>query len=395
MRIGLITGEYPPDRGGVGDFTEQLGRALTDLEHEIDVITSSLQVSDLEYGTSVASKSAGLTVHRVVDNWRFGCWRGILKLCQDLELDVLNIQYQAAAYNMHPAINLLPRRKRRPPVVVTFHDLKVPYLFPKAGPLRWWVVRTLAQRADGVIVTNREDELRLSALEVRTSDLTRIPIGSNIPSDLPSGYDRGAERARWGIRPDNFLLGYFGFLNESKGAEELIEALGLLVEQGLPAHLLKIGGRAGTSDPTNRKYADRVDRLIASLGLEERVHWTGYVHPERISASMRATDVCVLPYRDGVSFRRGSLLACLAHGRAIVTTRPAVALPEIQDGETMLLVEPGSPSAVARAVRRVASDPTLQARLEAGAKKLATRFEWDQIAQRSAKLFNRFISGSQ
>jgi glycosyltransferase involved in cell wall biosynthesis len=318
-----------------------------------------------------------------------------LNLSQDLKLDILNVQYQAAAYDMHPAINLVPRGQRRPPVVVTFHDLKVPYLFPKAGPLRQFVVHMLARRADGVIVTNREDELRLSDLHPGISNLTRIPIGSNIPPSLPRGYDREAERASWGIEPDDLLLGYFGFLNESKGGEELIKALGLLVEQGMPAHLLKIGGRVGTSDPTNRAYADRIDDLIADLGLKERVHWTGYVRPEEVSACLRAADVCVLPYRDGVSFRRGSLLACLAHGRAIVSTRPAVPLPEAQDNETMLLVEPGSPSALAQAVTQLAVNPTLQARLETSAGRLAAHFTWDQIARRTADVFAGLTSDNQ
>lgn len=394
MRIGLITGEYPPDQGGVGDFTHQIGCALANLGHQVHVITSKSQLPRREPGGSKREAHSGqLAVHRVIENWRLGCWRQILRLSRTLNLQILNIQYQAAAYDMHAAINLVPRRQRRPPVVVTFHDLKVPYLFPKAGPVRGWMVHLLARRSDGVIVTNREDELKLSDLKPPISNLSRIPIGSNIPATLPPEYDREAERANWGIKPDDLLLGYFGFLNESKGGEELIEALSLLVEEGLPAHLLKIGGRAGTSDPTNRAYADRVDRLIADRGLRERVHWTGYVPPEQVSASLRATDVCVLPYRDGVSFRRGSLLACLAHGRAIVTTRPAVPVPEVEEGRNMVLVEPESPAALAQAVRQLASDAEQQAQLEARAEALAKEFDWDQIAQRTAMYFVTLITG--
>ena len=40
MRIGLVTGEFPPMEGGVGAFTEQLGRALKALGHEVHIITS-------------------------------------------------------------------------------------------------------------------------------------------------------------------------------------------------------------------------------------------------------------------------------------------------------------------------------------------------------------------
>jgi glycosyltransferase involved in cell wall biosynthesis len=320
----------------------------------------------------------------------------VLTLAQELELDVLDVQYQAAAYRMHPAINFVPRRRDRPPVVVTFHDLKVPYLFPKAGPLRWRVMRMLARRADRVIVTNQEDYLRLEG-EVSSARLSLIPIGSNIPPVPPPGYNRDAERARWGVGPRDLLLGYFGFLNESKGGEELVQALAILVERGVPAHLVMIGGRVGTSDPTNRAYAKRVRNLIARLSLGERVHWTGYTRPEEVSAALLATDGCVLPYRDGVSFRRGTLHACLGHGRAVVTTRPAVVLPQVRDGENMLLVEPQDPEGIAGAVARLATDdsttpaefPGLRARLEAGAAALAAEFTWERIARQTAALFRR------
>ncbi len=384
MRIGLVTGEFPPDQGGVGDFTFRLAEALAALGHDVHIITGPLR--------SPAPRDlppAPCAVHRVVPSWRWGCWREVLRVARAERLEVQNLQYQAAAYGMHPAVHFLPRPSARPPLVVTFHDLRVPYLFPKAGPLRWQAVRLLARRADGVIVTNREDYLRLEG-EIPPDRLALIPIGSNIPPEPPPGYNRAAERARWGVGPDDLLLGYFGFLNESKGGEELIRTLALLVERGVPAHLLMVGGRLGTSDPTNRAYAAFIDGLIAELRLTERVHWTGYTDPQAVSAGLLATDLCVLPYRDGVSFRRGTLHACLAHGRAIVTTHPALPLPEVRDGENMRLVPPRDVGALAEAVLQVWRDPALRARLEAGARALAADFSWDRIARRSAAFLGRF-----
>ena len=423
MRIGLITGEYPPDQGGVGDFTRELGRALAALGHEVHVLTGESRVTNCELrtantstGLSTSGESRGpLIVHRSVRGWGWRCWRDVIRLDDALRFDVLNIQYQAAAYGMHPAINLLPWRLRRrvsplshfPPriggdrggaVAVTFHDLKVPYLFPKAGPLRWQVILALARWADGVIVTNREDELRMANCatksEHRMANLERIPIGSNIAPQLPDGYDRDVWRARWGLGPDDLLLGYFGFLNERKGGQDLIEVLAALVARDLPAHLLLIGGRVGSSDPTNRAYAEQVDRLIAERGLAARVHRTGFVSPEEVSASLAAVDVCALPYRDGVSLRHGSLHACLAHGRPIVTTHPAVEMPELRDGENVLLAPAQDVESLADGAARLWADPALRARLETGAAALAQEFTWERIAHRTAAFFGRRISAA-
>jgi len=324
LRIGLITGEYPPDQGGVGDFTRELAAALAVQGYRVHVITTASP------GVSPEPEGENPSVHRAVSRWDWRCWRDLRALSASLHLDVLNIQYQAAAYRMHPAINLFPcwmRRRNGPAIVTTYHDLRVPYLFPKAGRLRWKVVFALAQCSDGVIVTNREDERQLAATALSTP-VRQIPIGSNILPVLPEGYDRNLWRGRRGISTDDLLLGYFGFLNERKGGEALIETLAGLVLRGISSHLLLIGGRVGTSDPTNRAYADRVERLIEDRGLSERVHRTGFVSPEEVSACLAAVDVCVLPYLGGASLRHGSLHACLAHGRPIVTTWPAIDIPE-------------------------------------------------------------------
>jgi glycosyltransferase involved in cell wall biosynthesis len=295
---------------------------------------------------------------------------------------------------MHPAINLLPPQKvgwRKTAIVATFHDLREPYLFPKAGPLRWKVVLALARRAHGRIVTNREDEIRLAEFDV-PSPTVRIPIGSNISPSLPASYDRHAARARWGVGPGDLLLGYFGFLNERKGGEDLVEALARLVEKGTPAHLLLIGGRTGTSDPTNAEYARRVETLIASRGVLHRVHRTGFVSPQEVSASLTACDVCLLPYHDGVSLRHGSLHACLAHGLPIVTTLPAISTPELRSDDNVLLVPAHDVVAMARAVAMLHADPKSRHRLADGALALAAEFTWDRIAARTLALYSELIS---
>ncbi|MCX7682593.1 MAG: glycosyltransferase, partial [Anaerolineae bacterium] len=173
-----------------------------------------------------------------------------------------------------------------------------------------------------------------------------------------------------------------------------VRGMAILVAQGFPVHLLMIGGQVGSSDPTNRAYAERIERLVKELALEERVHRTGYTLPELVSAGLLATDVCVLPYRDGVSFRRGTLHACLSHARAIVTTQPALPLPEVRHGENMWLVRPGAPEELAEAIARLAHDRALRARLEQGAAALAAEFTWERIARQTAALFGRLRQGN-
>ncbi len=388
MKVLFVSGEFPPLQGGVGDYTRELGLALHDLGSQVHVVTST--------GGGPVS---GIEVQPIIERWNWSCWRAILDLVARQQPDVLHIQYQAAAYGLHPAINLLPRRlarlgEQRPRTVVTFHDLKVPYLFPKAGPLRRWVVNELARRSDAAITTNRADFESLKAQLGRPPAL--IPIGSNIAPHPPADYDRRAWRARWGTGPDDLLLCFFGFINAQKGVDTLLRAFKrLLSERQGPANpqLLFIGGRTGASDPTNVAYLQGIQALIAELGLAERVHWTGFVPPEEVSASFLAADICALPFRGGASFLHGTFHAALTHGAAIVTTRPRVPLPELADGDNVLLVPPEDPAALAEAIARLAADPALRRKLGQGARALAEEFRWETIAARTLDLYRSLGAG--
>ncbi len=392
MKIGLITGEYPPQQGGVGDFTRELARALNAAGHAAQVITTAIAGQPSVAGQR---QDADVIVRRAVTSWGMRCWGEIAEVVKRQRLDVLNIQYEPAAYAMHVGVNFLPgawvRRSLEIPIFTTFHDLLVPYLFPRAGPLRWKVVEYLARRSAAAIVTNAEDRARLATLQPPIPSLHVIPIGSNIDPSSSGEFDQVAERARWRIQPGEQVLGYFGFLNLSKGGSDLMQMLKLLSDRGLPVKLLLIGGRTGSSDPTNAEYATQVEHLMASLGVTDRVIATGYLDPPGVSRALLCCDVMVLPYIDGASPRRGSLLAAIAHGRAIVTTEPSYPIEGLKDEESTLFVPPNAPQSLAAAIERVLRDAVLRARLQAGVSEAAKFYTWDRIAAQTVAVFQQVL----
>jgi len=392
MRVCLVSAEYPPMQGGVGDCTHELGSALIGLGHQVGVVTSS-QVRRTVPGSPGAEGEPA--IYPIVSRWNWGSWKYVLDEVRTLQSNILHIQYQTAGYGMHPAVNLLPLRlrlaKQRPHVVVTFHDLRVPYLFPKAGVVRKWVTLALARWSDAIISTNVEDYQALRTSSHGHSSLHLIPIGSNIAPRVPAGYERMAWRRSLGVGEGEVLLCYFGFLNESKGGDTLFRALAKLAARDQRVKLLMIGGQVGDSDPTNVAYAQHIQTLGAELGLQDRVSWTGYTDTEQVSANLFAADTCVLPYRDGASYRRGSFMAALAHGLPIISTHPRIQIETLKDGENILLVPADDPVAIADAVERLASAPELRARLSQGALELAQAFTWDSIAAKTARVYAELI----
>ncbi|MFN8423889.1 MAG: glycosyltransferase family 4 protein [Anaerolineae bacterium] len=423
IRVCLVTGEYPPDEGGVADYTCCLAEALASHGAVVDILTTRRAPAarhDLPRAGSVA-------VHRVVPQWRWPVFMQLRQAVRSLAPDIVHIQYQTAAFGMHPAINAAPRWLRRftpAKTAVTYHDLNVPYLFPKAGRVRRWVNLLPARHSHLTIATNAADFAALEAWG-RAWELALVPIGSNIVDAPPDGYDRGAFRRANGLRDGSAALIYFGFLNASKGGRDLVDVLAALRAEGRDAALIMLGGRTGASDPTNAAYLARFEADVAQRGLADAVRWTGHVAPAEVSAWLHAADVAVLPYADGASYRRGSLLAALTHGVPIVTTRPAdggaavagapvrraedgaggeeppagaprtnaafTALPPLADGIAARLVAPGDARALADAVRGVLDDPILAARLRAGARDVAARFGWDAIAAEHLRLYRDVI----
>ncbi len=378
MRILFITGEFPPDGGGVGDYTARLAASLAALGFGVGVLTRS----------GPAAGVAGVGVFPLAETWSSRAWGLALRAAREFGPDLVHLQYQAAAFGLAPGAMFLPAvlgRLGGYRVAVTFHDLRPPYLFPKAGPLRRLAVGMLYLTSVGAVATNGADLVRLQRVRfpgVRPP-LAFIPIGSNI-LPVPAGpTEVETLRREAGAGPGERLIGHFGLLNWSKGVELALAACRQLLDRGYRVRLVVIGGAVGRTDPTNLKYAEFIRQEVGRLGLGDRVFWTGPLPADRVSRWLQAVDLLLLPYLDGASLRRGSLVAALVHGRPVVTTRPPdpLALRPLAAGEHLLTASARA-EALAEAVRKVLDDPGLAARLGDAGRRLADFFGWDAIARR-------------
>jgi glycosyltransferase involved in cell wall biosynthesis len=371
MRIGMITGEYPPMQGGIGAFTRILAGEMAAQGHELFVLSRKGAQSD----------DPRVHLQPSVQQWGLGSLRDARRWAQVTRLDIMNIQYQTAAYSMSPYIHFLPEAIHPIPVVTTFHDLRFPYLFPKAGALRNWIVKRLANASDDVITTNIEDARELHRV------CAIIPIGSNIPKIEHT--DLQTWRSKAGAKPGDFLIVFFGLINRSKGLDTLLDSIACL--KGIPIRLVIVGGGAGSSDPTNAATIREIDAQIERLGLAPIIYKTGYIDEEAVGAYLAAADVVALPFEDGASYRRGSLMAALQQGCAIVTTTPRVPTPAFIDGENMLLVPPRDEALLTTALHHLYQSPDARTHLRQGAATIAQTFAWSGIAQATLNFYTSVI----
>jgi glycosyltransferase involved in cell wall biosynthesis len=398
----MLTGELPPDRGGVGDYTARLSDALAALGVPVGILTR--ERPDIP-SRRVLGASA-VPVHGTVPAWDARAWRMVARALRGLgPRPLLHIQFQAGAFDLGGSIHLLPALLRalmpNARVVTTFHDFLVPYLFPKAGPARLAANRLLARMSHAAIFTDLAD-LELAGPGVRGRV---VPIGSNVDREPATEPSRGDVRRLLGVDDATFLVGYFGFLNPSKGVPTLLDAVSRL-QAGRPdraVRLALIGAETGVSNPTDLTQARAVHDAIEHGPTGQTVIRTGYLPPPELSATLLACDVLALPFVDGASARRGTLMAALAHGLPIVSTRPERRSPfggpaavwlgagptayAVRDGESILLVPPEDADGLAAALVHLMDDPELRARLAQGAEAAAARITWPALAAETRAIY--------
>jgi glycosyltransferase involved in cell wall biosynthesis len=156
----------------------------------------------------------------------------------------------------------------------------------------------------------------------------------------------------------------------------LLDALALVPE----AHGLVVGGSAEEPD------LERLKRRATTLGLGERVRFTGLVEPGLVAGLLQEADVLVLPNpASAISTRFTSplkLFEYMAAGRAIVASDLPAIREVLHDGVDALLVAPGDAGALAAAIRRLLNDRPLGSRLARTALEAVPQYSWDRRAER-------------
>jgi glycosyltransferase involved in cell wall biosynthesis len=327
----LLTGEYPPEPGGVADYTHGLALGLAGAGCDVHVWAPAL--GDQEQGTKLRDEVPlqRLSVHREVGRWtradllRLGRLLDAFPAPRRLLLQFAPNAFGSKGLNLSLGAWLRTRRRAGDFIHVMFHE--VTYLV-KPGD-RWprrvlaWGQRRLAAQllraANTVDVAIPYWERVLRPLDAGKS-AGRIyhwrPVPSNIPvvTDPPGVVAARARLAPLGV---SHLIGSFGTFAEDVVAQLAPALLPLLLGHPDRAAVLIGGGSERVAEAWLRTHPD----------LKGRVTSTGRLEPAAISRCLQACDLLLQPYPGGVCTKRGSLMAGIAHGVATVTNQGEVSEP--------------------------------------------------------------------
>lgn len=307
MKICFIVGAFPNMKCGVGDYTHKLAEELAKKGNEVHIITS----------IKANSKSNTLHIHNIVDKWTHKETKTIIKKLKEICPDVVNVQYPSHEYTQGRMIIFLPlhiKLKLKCKVTITIHEYR--YLIPDIYGKRRLKTKIKFYlsfcKLDKIIVVE-ERFVDMAKKDYKNENVVFIPISTNIPRSNITLEKKEELINKYDLR-DKKIISYFGFAIQEKGIEYLLQCIYNL---GDDVKLLFINELN-----ENNEYQKSLLDLIDRLGIKEKVVITGFFDSEKDVADMlQISDVCVLPFTQGVRVNNGSFLAAYNQKISVITTR--------------------------------------------------------------------------
>jgi glycosyltransferase involved in cell wall biosynthesis len=261
----------------------------------------------------------------------------------------------------------------RAPLALTIHDLSY-----QAHP-EWFTWREGARRR---LITRRAARKAAVVLTVSAFSAGEIVERFGIPASkvrvVYHGVDEGVAHGIDGGAGREPLVLFVGSRFNRRRIPDLLHAFSHVAPRIPVARLAIVGD--------NRTYPrEDHDALVRALGLEDRVELRAYAPDEEIAALMRRASVFVF-----VSEYEGfgmPPLEALAAGVPIVVADAAVS-QEIF-GDAAVTVRPGDAHALADAIQRLLTHPTLRQSLLARAAGVLERYSWDRAAEETLEAIER------
>jgi glycosyltransferase involved in cell wall biosynthesis len=292
----------------------------------------------------------GVTAHRVAG--RFGP-RGLLRLGRGLSAfpgpRTVLVQYTPHMYgakgmNLPFCLWVLARRVAHgDDVRVMFHEVSMPFV---RRPVHWNLIAAANRAMAAVLVAAaRRVDVAIPAWErlLRGLGGRRRPVAwLPVPANVPAGPAPAAAA--------DPVVGHFGTHSPLVTPLFVPAARQLLADRPDVRFLLIGRGGDRFRDDLTRDRPDWAARVTATGGLP----------PAEVSARLRACALVLQPYPDGVSTRRGSVMAALANGVPVVTTFGDLSEPVWKDEPGVALADPGE---LAGAAARLLDDPARRAAL--------------------------------
>lgn len=388
MKILMLTWEYPPRIvGGIARVVHDLSKRLIKDGHEVTVIT--YKEGDLpEY-----ENDKGVEVYRV-ENYMihpnsFIDWT--LQLNFNMVAKAAELINKNGKFDVIHAHDWLVASSAKTlkqsygiPLVATIHATESGRNSGIHNDSQRYINDTewlLTYEATEVIVNSNYMKGHVQGLFGLPFDkISVIPNGINLNNF--TGIDRDYDfRRRFAMDNEKIIL-YVGRLVYEKGVQHLISAMPKILENYHDSKLV-IAGKGG--------MIDELKSQVESMGLSNKVYFTGYLNQKEVQKMYKCADVAVFPS----TYEPFGIVALEAMLAGIPTVVSDIGgLNEIvEHGVNGMKSYTGNPNSIADSVLSLLFDPQLAMNVTKNAKnKVKDEFNWQKIAQDTHYIYELAIS---
>lgn len=377
VKLLLVNYEFPPVGGGAANATSFLARALTDLGHEVTVLTTAfgaLRGTSTEAGFEVVRVR---TLRRSADRSNPVEMLSFLlaALIPGLRLAWRRRFDATIAFFTIPSgpVALLPWIVLRIPFVVSLRGGDVPGFVPEIDAIHRWIapLRRAVLRRACAIVANSASLAQLS----EAADPFPVEV-------IPNGVDPATFAPQPAASPsaDAFRILFVGRLHSQKNVGMLIESAAALAAEPGPRVVLEIVG-----DGPERAA---LEQLAERTGAAALLRWHGWLDKAGVLDCYRRTHAFVNPsLYEGMP---NTVLEAMACGVPVVASRIGGNEDLVVEGETGFLFDLGAPQQLTAALQRLRGSRALGIDLGArGRQRVIDDFSWPSVAERYVRLLKR------
>jgi glycogen synthase len=389
-RVLLLSWEYPPViEGGLARHVRKLAEALVRQGVAVDVLTRGIGDRS-ELAEPGGAELAGVTVHRVREpSWprdlnRFVGW---VERMNDDMLAAGEALAEEHAYDLIHGHDWLVAKAS----AALADRLEVPYMTTihatEHGRHQGWVQdypqshihaveRWMAGRADAVVVCSYYMRGHVADIfDIDERRITVIPNGVD-PSELRPVGDLQALRLQY-AKPHEKLVLLVGRLVYEKGFQLALDALPDVIDEVGNVRFVVAG--SGPHEEALKTQAQR-------LGLSPHGTFLGWIGDDKLHSLYRISDLCVVPS----IYEPFGLVAleAMASGCPCIVADTGGLREVVPQGERVgLRFNGGDAEHLGVMIERLLVDGELRDRLVTEASEHVLRFDWDDIAQRTRKMY--------
>lgn len=364
----VLIGPVYPYKGGIAHYTGLMYRALCKI-YDVEMVSYKFQYPKIlyrkeqrDYGNdSFKIEDTKYLIHTANPfNWLYTA-----KRIRDIKPEMVIIQWWHPYFA--PCYYMLCKCIKNVKILFVCHNV-----FPhERFPMDRILAKAVLRQGDRYIVQSRMDAEDLQT--IIKDPIFRQTVHPTYNAFRLENMSGEEARSRLGIRMDEKILLFFGFVREYKGLKYLIQAMPQIVRCIPGAILLIVGDFSG--EESKKQYVE----MIARKQVQDCIRiYDGYIPDREVEKFFAASDLVMLPYISATQ----SGIAQIAYGfeKPVVATNVGGLPDVVADGRTGYIVEPENADALADAAVDF-FEKDRAAEFAGNVKKEAYRFSWERMVE--------------